>query len=160
MRVLVSVIHKNALGLFNSVWATIRQLDYLPERIHLFSREVGADAHTSLKRMLEILLEEHGVAVDEGTVQMHYVDGSLRDLFIDVRTILDTEAGEGNSISLDATPGRKDEMIVATLTGLSKDRFEHIFYTSLDTFENTDGPMMLIPISLYHPSDVLREVAE
>ena len=156
MKVLVSTVSKNILGLFNSIWCNIRENDYLPERVILFTRD-DSTLQPVLVGMLEVLLEEHGV--EDPDVSIVHVDGDLRNLHLAIKGVLSEIVSAGCEVALDATPGRKDEMITTVLTGWSETTFDRIFYTSLDTFENTMRPYILVPWSFYHPHDIIREVS-
>jgi len=51
---------RSTWGLFNSVWASIRMYDYLPDRVYILT--AGCDRDTAVKaaKMLGILLTENG----------------------------------------------------------------------------------------------------
>ncbi len=155
-KALISVISTNVYGLLNSMWCSARRFGFVPSRVHILSSEEGLETHAMLREMASIVLEEHGAEAPH--IESHRFDsGDLSGLASLVSSIIDDEVSRGNSFAIDATPGKKNEMIACLARSLGHPGCEHVFYSELSSYENTRKPFILIPCQFITPYDIKRE---
>jgi hypothetical protein len=151
MKVLITMMGPSIWGLFNSVWAGIRESNYLPDKVYLLAAE--SDDSDMGKSMLRILLQEHG---SPGDVKIRTIAGDdMKGVLQTVRDIATEE--EGNSLALNVTPGRKAVVLGAVFAGWAKETFDHIFYLYIDSLRNASRPYILIPVGVQHNHDIIEE---
>ncbi|HXZ23185.1 MAG TPA: hypothetical protein VEH08_00470, partial [Methanomassiliicoccales archaeon] len=80
-RVLVTMYGRSTWGLFNSVWAAIKDHDYLPDKVTILTSGCDLTQAQVAGKMVEILLREYG---SHAEVKQLVVDDE------EVRTISDT----------------------------------------------------------------------
>ncbi|MCU0861785.1 MAG: hypothetical protein MUE65_05650 [Methanomassiliicoccales archaeon] len=158
MRILVTMMGRSTWGLFNSVWASIRTYDFLPDRVHILT--AGCDRHSADKAagMLKVLLTESG---SKGEVLVRVVpEEDVGGIAEQVKAITSEERRGGHSIALDVTPGKKAAVLGSVLSGMSRNDFDRIFYLYIEDLRNADRPFMEIPLSVQRPHDILAEVRD
>ncbi|NLX47145.1 MAG: hypothetical protein GXY70_03100 [Euryarchaeota archaeon] len=154
-KVLLTMMGRSVWGLFNSVWASIRQFDYLPDKVYVMT--VGCEtarAHMA-REMLIVLLREHGSRAE---VQLVDVPGDdIKEIGRRVNEIIGSENERNNEVAVDVTPGTK-ATVLGTVIGAGKVRVDHIFYLYIESLQNAARPYMEIPLDIQHSHDLLKEV--
>ncbi|HUT27612.1 MAG TPA: hypothetical protein VMW85_06165 [Methanomassiliicoccales archaeon] len=154
-KVLLSMMGRSVWGLFNSVWASVRQFDFLPDHVYVLT--VGCDtAKAAIAReMLLILLREHG---SKAEVELVNVPGNdIREIGRVAGEIITREKELGNEVAVDVTPGTKGT-VLGTVLGAGKVKVDHIFYLYIESLQNASRPYLEIPLELQHSHDLLQEV--
>lgn len=155
MRVLVTMMGRSTWGLFNSIWASIRIYDFLPEKVHILTAGCDSVVADRAARMLNILLSEHGSRAE---VVVHVVSAEdVGEIARAVKHITMEEKRLGNEVALDVTPGRKATVLGAVLSGMARNDFDRIFYLYIESLRNADRPFLEIPLSIQHAHDILAE---
>lgn len=154
MKVLITLLGRSVWGLVNSAWASIREFDYIPDRVHIVAaRKQRMDAEIAGK-LLEVVLRNHGSPAE---IHVEIVEGGdVGAVASKVRELVTGAKMSGHSIAVDVTSGTKDLVLGSLMVELEK--VDHIFYLRLDSLRNADRPYMLIPVERQHALDVLREV--
>ena len=76
-----------------------------------------------------------------------------------VREIAEKEKELGNVLALDVTAGTKSLVIGSgPPSRWSRDLFDHVFYLHIESPRNADRPYIMIPLSVQHDHELLREV--
>jgi len=156
MRVLITMMGRSTWGLFNSIWASIRVWQYLPDRAYILTAECDRQQAEHASKMLHILLTEHG---SKGEIIIQAVSAEqIGDIARAVKDITSKEKGGGNLVALDVTPGKKATVLGSVLSGMARNDFDHIFYLYIESLKNADRPFLEIPMGVQHPHDILAEV--
>jgi len=154
-KVLLTMMGRSVWGLFNSVWASIRQFDYLPDRVYVMTAGCEAARGQMVREMLLALLREHG---SKGEVELVDIPGDdIREIGRRAGEILSREKGLGSEVAVDVTPGSK-ATVLGTVIGAGKVKIDHIFYLYIESMQNASRPYMEIPLDLQHSHDLLLEV--
>ena len=154
-KVLLTMMGRSVWGLFNSVWASIRQFDYLPDRIYVLTASCEPTRGEMAREMLALLLREHG---SPGEVELVEVPGDdIREIGRRAGEILGQERLGGNQVAVDVTPGTK-ATVLGTVLGSGKVKVDHIFYLYIESLQNAARPYLEIPLDLQHSHDLLQEV--
>lgn len=154
-KVLLTMMGRSIWGLFNSVWASIRQLDYLPDRVYVLTAGCEAARGDMAKEMLTVLLREHGSRAE--VVMMGVPGDDIREIGARAGEVLVKEKEAGNEVAVDVTPGTK-ATVLGVVIGAGKVKVDHIFYLYIESLQNASRPYMEIPLELQHSHDLLREV--
>jgi len=156
MRVLITMMGRSTWGLFNSVWASIRVWQYLPDKVYILTAGCDTEHATKAAKMLSILLSEHG---SKGEVVTDVVSAEeVGEIAKAVKEITSKERASGNQVALDVTPGKKATVLGAILSGMARNEFDRIFYLYIDSLKNANRPFLEIPMAVQHPHDILSEV--
>lgn len=154
-KVLLTMMGRSVWGLFNSVWASIRHFDYLPDRVYVLTAGCEASKASMAREMLLILLREHGAAPEVEIVNVPGDD--IKEIGKVAGEILLREKGEGNEVAVDVTPGTK-ATVLGTVLGSGKVKVDHIFYLYIESLQNASRPYLEIPLELQHSHDLLQEI--
>jgi len=155
MRVLITMMGPSIWGTFNSIWAMIRKFEYIADRVYVLTPEGDRSRAETATKMMRVLLEEHGSKPDIQYVEIRGDD--VKEVVSKVRKIAEEEKASGNSIALDVTPGRKAVVLGSVFAGWERKLFDHIFYLYLESLLNASRPHILIPMSIQHPHDIIKE---
>jgi hypothetical protein len=156
MQVLITMMGRSTWGLFNSVWASIRVWQYLPDKVYILTASCDKDQAERAAKMLSILLTEHG---SKGEIVINVVSAEqVGDIAKAVKEITSKEKVGGNQVALDVTPGKKATVLGSVLSGMAKNDFDRIFYLYIESLKNADRAFLEIPMALQHPHDILAEV--
>jgi hypothetical protein len=156
--VLITAISKNVLSIFNSVWSDIKTFGYIPDTIHILTAEKRADLHPMLEEMLIVLLDEY--KVKNPRIIFHYFqENDYKEIAGIMQSILEKEDERGNVIALEATPGKKADILPGIMLSMQNESCKHIFYSDLKTFDNIKkAPYYLIPSNLIQTFDLKQVV--
>lgn len=157
-RVLISVISKKVLSIFNSIWSDIDNFNYVPEKIHFLTAEKDYIPHMVLKEMLTILLEEY--KVKNPVIEFHdFEENNYVQVSETIQRLVQQEQEKNNTFALETTPGKKGDVIPGIMIALHHPSCEHVFYTDLKSFDNVEkSPYYLIPSHLFQTFDMKKEV--
>jgi len=155
MKVLITMMGRSTWGLFNAVWADIRERDYLPDRVHVLTAGCDREAAEQAAKMLRILLHEHG---SPAKVRLEVIDEeSMKQVSTSVRRIVEEERRQGHTVALDVTPGKK-EVVLGTLISGPRHSYDKVFYLHIETLKHADRPYVEIPLEAQHSHDILQEI--
>lgn len=160
MKILITLMGPSSWGLFNSLWGMIRSHNFVPGKVYILGREDDRVDFEIVSRMIAPLLREYGSNAD---IIFEAVEGdSVNDAYQRVAKILENEKGEKNEMALDVTPGRKAAVLGSMLAGweggdMRVFLFDHVFYLYIESLRNASRPYILIPISIQHSHDVVKE---
>jgi len=156
MQALITMMGRSTWGLFNSVWASIRVWQYLPDKVYILTASCDKGQAERAAKMLSILLTEHG---SKGEIVINVVSAEqVGDIAKAVKEITSKEKGAGNQVALDVTPGKKATVLGSVLSGMARNDFDRIFYLYIESLKNADRAFLEIPMALQHPHDILAEV--
>jgi hypothetical protein len=154
-KVLLTMMGRSVWGLFNSVWASIRQFDYLPDRVYVMTSRCERARGEMARDMLIELLREHG---SPAQVEMVEVPGDdIKGIGLKAGELLGREKSLGNVVAVDVTSGTK-ATVMGTVIGAGKVKVDHIFYLYIESLQNASRPYLEIPLDLQHSHDLLKEV--
>ncbi|MEM0448573.1 MAG: hypothetical protein QW520_01970 [Methanomassiliicoccales archaeon] len=156
MRTLITMMGRSIWGLFNSVWASVRAYDYLPDRVYILTAGCDKPSAEKAAAMIRILLQESD---SKGEVMLRIIpEEDVVAVADEVRAICTEERRSGNEVSLDVTPGTKVTVLGSVITGMARNEFQNIFYLYIEDLRNAARPYLEIPLMLQHPHEILREV--
>lgn len=160
MKILITLMGPSSWGLFNSLWGMIRSHNFVPDKVYILGREDDRGDFQDVSRMITPLLREYG---SNAEIIFETVEGdSADDAYQRVSKILENEKGKKNELALDVTPGRKAAVLGSMLAGwaggdMRTFLFDHVFYLYIESLRNASRPYILIPISIQHSHDVVKE---
>jgi len=154
-KVLITMTGRSVWGLFNSAWASIRQFDFLPDKVYVLTAGCGTDRGRMVREMLTVLLREHGSPAEIELLEVPEDD--IKEIGRLARETVERENTLGNEVAIDVTPGTK-ATVLGTIIGAGKGRVDHIFYLHIDSLRNASRPYLEIPLGLQRSHDVRREV--
>jgi len=141
-------------GLFNSVWAMSRNLDFVPDLVHILTAGCDKNAADKAAIMVRSLLSEINPGSEVKVQVISEEDAS--EIAETVKHIAAEEKGRGNQVALDVTPGKKTMVVGAMLA--SGNLVDHVYYLHIASLKNADRPFLEIPLSSQHCHDFLAEV--
>jgi hypothetical protein len=154
-KVLLTMMGRSVWGLFNSVWASLRQLDFLPDKVYVLTMGCDMARADMAREMLIVLLKEHGSKAEVELV--HVPVDEIKEIGRTVGDILTREKELGHEVAVDVTAGTK-ATVLGTILGRKKAEVDHIFYLYIESLQNASRPYMEIPLELQHSHDLLKEV--
>ncbi|HEY3420847.1 MAG TPA: hypothetical protein VGK23_09860 [Methanomassiliicoccales archaeon] len=156
MNVLITLLGRSGWGLFNSVWGMIRIHGYVPEKVYIITDGCQVPLAEQVRTMLVVLLAEYG---EHHQIEIVPLQGDMiREIATKVREIAEKEKKQGNTLALDVTPGTKSLVMGAVIPGMSRNLFDHMFYLYIETLRNASRPFIMIPLSVQHDHEFLKEV--
>ncbi|MCX6652942.1 MAG: hypothetical protein NT137_06285 [Methanomassiliicoccales archaeon] len=156
--VLITLYGRSTWGLFNSVWSSIKEHKFLPDRVHILTAGCEASSAHIASRMVQILLQEYG---SKAEVLEHTVDDEDVRLVAElVGRIAGEEKRLGNKVALDVTPGKKVLVLGSVFAGPPRQLFDHIFYLHIGSLKNANRAYVEIPRSLQHSHDIMLETTK
>jgi hypothetical protein len=155
MRVLITMMGRSVWGLVNSTWASARNFQYVPDKVHILSSRKNMLDAMIAEQMVKVVLKQFGTEADVSVERI--VGGDMKDISTKVKTLIAESKARGDQVAIDVTSGTKDLALGSTLL-LTREDADHIFYLLLDSLNNVDHPYMLIPMEIQHPHDILSEV--
>jgi hypothetical protein len=157
MKTYITTTSISEWAMLNALWSAIRDHQYVPKRIYMFITEGREDEAAKAKRYFTPLLKEYGVHPD--IIEKRISEEEVQPMIAEVGAIIKSERGQGNEIAIDITSGRKALVTGALMVGWKND-VDHIFYLYLKDLEHANNPYMMIPLSIQHPHDFVKEVRE
>lgn len=154
MNVLITMMGPSTWGMFNSIWADIKNHDYRPDRVYILTEKRDHRFHRA-RGMIEILLERYGARSE--VIPVVISNDNIRKVREEVRKIGLKEREKGNRVALDLTPGRKGVVLGTIFAGWDKKIFDKVFYLYIRSLRNADRPYVLIPFSVQHPHEIVGE---
>lgn len=152
LRVYITLSGQAEWALPNSLWASIKEQGYIPDKVYICSTKKNMKGATKNKDRVSILLQGYG---RKATVTM--VEIPENDFVVigeKIADILKKEKKAGNEVALDITSARK---AIASPALIVADKFkaDHIFYLYLEDVANANRPYMMIPLKIQHSNDFL-----
>lgn len=154
MKTYIALCGSRAWALLNSLWASIEEHGYLPERLIILvharlKHEAEACSHPA-----EELIRSYGVE-PEVSIQVvseaHFITRDAQK----VESIIAKEKAEGNEVALDITPARKALAMPAYSAAL-KHGADHVFYLFLRDLRYANRPYPMIPYFLHDWKDFVE----
>jgi hypothetical protein len=140
-------------ALINSLWASIREQDYTPDKVFICSTKKNLEGATRNKERIASLLEGHDKKADISIVEIPENDFVV--IGNKVADLIKGEKDAGNEVALDITSARKAIASPALIVA-DKYKADHIFYLYIENVTNADRPYLMIPLGIQHPTDFLR----
>nr|MDO8080268.1 hypothetical protein [Candidatus Freyarchaeota archaeon] len=150
MRVWITTIGESRFAVINPVWAACvyGKESFIPERVHLFKNRRVEHNVAPVKEWITRILKPYGIdAGKEDFFQVHDADEDDIDGFaVAFRGVVEAEAGVGNEVAIDITPGRKFMSAYAMLVG-KECKVRKIYYLHLYNISDyRDKAFILIPL--------------
>ena len=154
MNILITMLGRSVRGLVNSSWASMREFNYVPDRVHIIASSVDSKDSSKAAASLRIVLCAFGSPAE---ISIESVDGGvIGSVSATIRKLLEHYRENGDRIAIDVTSGTKDLVLGSIANDLSG--VDHIFYLRIDSLRNADRPFILIPVEKQRMIDVLAEV--
>ncbi len=154
MKVLITMMGPSTWGMFNSIWADIKNHSYTPDRVYILTEEEG-DSFQRAKGMIKVLLERYGSEAE--VIPVEISNDNIQRVRGEVRKIGLKEKEDGNQVALDLTPGRKGVVLGSVFAGWAEEIFDKVFYLYIRSLRNASRPYVLIPFSVQHPHEIIGE---
>lgn len=154
MNVLITILGRSVRGLVNSSWASIREFDYVPDRIHIITSMTNGEGTSKAAESLRVVLQSFGSQAEIFIEPV--MGGDIGSVSAKVRELLERYRESGDHIAIDVTSGTKDLVLGSIANDLGG--VDHIFYLRIDSLWNADRPYILIPVERQRMIDVLAEV--
>lgn len=155
MRTYILLCGRHNWALVNSLWASIEDHGFLPERLILLCHaRLKEDAEDCCGPAQE-LLRSYGVEPEVSVYVVPETDFITR-VAEKVANIIAEEKGKGNEVALDITPARK-ALAMPAYTSALKHGADHVFYLFLRDLRHANRPYPMIPYFLHDWKDFVRE---
>ncbi len=140
-------------ALINSLWASVREHDYIPDKVYICSTRKNIKGANRNSKRITALLE--GCDKDPTITVVEIPENDFVVTGRKVSEIIRKEKKENNKVALDITSARK---AIASPALIAADRFkaDHIFYLYIEDTANADRPYMMIPLRIQHSNDFLQ----
>jgi hypothetical protein len=142
LRAYISLLGRSVWGLLNAYNAVLRENQYLPDKIGIFTEEAFRKNVETIKEGMRILSEEYGC---EPTITSETVpDGDFMGAGTKILAHVRDLKALGHEVALDITSGRKALVAGAILSTAGID-LDHVFYLLIDTLRDAAKPYPMIP---------------
>jgi len=145
---------RSAWALLNTYQAVLRETAYAPSEVYIVMDAACRSRPSGIVEGIGIISERYGISPQISTVDVPC--GNYPTVGEAVLRLAERLSGDGYSIALDITPGRK-AAIVSACTALASAGItpQHIYYLSLLIEEGLPQPYLMIPLHL----QVLHDLA-
>lgn len=154
MNILITMLGRSVRGLVNSCWASIREFEYIPDRVHIITSSASNEDASEAAESLRVVLHAFGSKAEIFIEPV--MGGDVGSVSTIVRELLERYRESGDRIAIDVTSGTKDLVLGSIANDLRG--VDHIFYLRIDSLWNADRPYILIPVERQRMIDVLAEV--
>ncbi|MEM2943226.1 MAG: hypothetical protein QW083_00495 [Methanomassiliicoccales archaeon] len=155
MKVLIMMTGRSVWGGFNSVWAMIRNYNFIPQLIYILTTEEEQEQAAVLEKLLPNLVGAYGSQL-EIKIEVLRSD-EIRTVSNKVRSIATMHKQNGDVVALEVTPGRKIFVLGSVFAGWDRYVFDFIFYLYIDSLFKANRPYLLIPLSCQHLHEIISE---
>jgi hypothetical protein len=155
MKIYITMTGMSRWAEINSLWAAVRNHEYIPDKIYLFKTDQRSDDAAVITSCFRQLLAEYGkkeILIEEIPISETDFASSAKKMM----DVLEKERAGGNEIAIDITPGRRAVMSSALMAAWQHE-IEHVFYLYLDDFRRPDNPYPMIPFQFQHFVDLKKE---
>ena len=153
LRAYITLLGRSVWGQLNAYNAVLRENQYLPDMIGIFTEEAFRKNVGTIKEGMLILSEEYGC---DPTITTEIVpDGDFMGAGMKISVHVRDLKARGHVVALDITSGRKALVAGALLSTAGID-LDHVFYLLIDTLRDAAMPYPMIP---FHRQR-LRDFAE
>lgn len=139
-------------ALINSLWASVREQDYIPDKVYICSTKKNMEGALRNKQRILMLLKECDKEPTIITVEIPENDFVATGKKIS--DIIKKEKKSKNKVALDITSARK-AISSPALIAADRHKADHIFYLYIDDTTNANRPYMMIPLFIQHSNDFL-----
>ncbi|RXE56569.1 hypothetical protein ABH15_08495 [Methanoculleus taiwanensis] len=152
----ITPLGRSTWALVNTYYAVLRERGLRPERVYIIVERPYAKNAGTAKEAISIISEAFGSAPEIFLELVEEADfvGAGRT----VGSLVERLAGEGFSIALDITSGRKATIagaLAAVAAGGTEIR--HIYYLAMKSVEDIAKPYMMIPLRLQEIRDFTQD---
>ncbi|TET90095.1 MAG: hypothetical protein E3J35_07680 [Methanomassiliicoccales archaeon] len=136
----------------NSLWASIRDHGYIPDRVYICSSKKNVKGASKNKERVSALLEGYDRKVTVSIVEIP--ENNFVEIGNTIADIVKREKKARNEVALDITSARKAIASPALIVA-DKYKADHIFYLYIEDVTNANRPYMMIPMKIQHSNDFL-----
>lgn len=142
MRAYITLLGRSVWGLLNAYNAVLRENQYLPDMIWIFTEEAFRKNVEIIKEGMLILSKEYGCEpiITTETVPDGDFMGAGKKITAHVRDL----KARAHEVALDITSGRKALVSGALLSTAGID-LDHVYYLLIDTLRDAAMPYPMIP---------------
>jgi hypothetical protein len=142
LRAYITLLGRSVWALLNTYYAVLREQEYFPDKIRVLTE-------ASYEGRLDIALEGLGILSDAFGFSPEMVSETVGDSdFLGagrkISGLVRELKGEGYSVALDVTPGRKI-LVAGALVATAGIDLDHVFYLALDSLDDVAKPYAMIP---------------
>lgn len=153
MKAYITLAGQSEWALINSLWASIREQGYIPDKVHICSTKKNMKGAQRNKERILTLLEscdkKPSITIVEIPENDFIVTGKK------ISDIIKKEKKANNEVALDITSARK-AISSPALIAADRHRADHIFYLYIDDATNANRPYLMIPFIIQHSNDFLH----
>ena len=142
MRAYITLFGRSVWGLINAYNAVLRETQYLPDTIWIFTEEAFRKNVETIKDGMLILSEEYGC--DPPIKTETIPDGDFMGAGKKISSLVRDLKARGHDVTLDITSGRKALVAGALLSTAGID-LDHVYYLLIDTLRDAAKPYPMIP---------------
>lgn len=153
LKVYITLAGAAEWALINSLWASVREQNYVPDKVYICSTRNNMKGAQRNKERVKALLE--GCAKAPAIVMVEIPENDFIVTGKKISDIIKKEKKANNQVALDITSARK---AISSPALIAADRFraDHIFYLYIEDITNADRPYLMIPLNIQHPNDFLQ----
>jgi hypothetical protein len=140
-------------ALINSLWASVREQDYVPDRVYICSTKKNMKGAQRNSERILTLMESYGKKPSITIIEIP--ENDFVETGKKISDIFKKEKKAKNKIALDITSARK-AIASPALIAADNQRVDHIFYLYIENTANASRPHLMIPLSIQHLNDFLQ----
>ncbi|MBA3046549.1 MAG: hypothetical protein KKH41_01595 [Candidatus Thermoplasmatota archaeon] len=139
----ITILGRSSWAMVNSYYAVLRQENFLPDVIHIFTEKKYESYAPKIREAFGILNSEFGIkpSIDVHTVEDVDFIAAGKQMSETIQNL----KRAGMEVALDITPGRKALIIGALIPAMKQD-LEHIYYLEITDMSDAARPYMEIPL--------------
>jgi hypothetical protein len=153
----LTTLGRSTWALVNTYYAVLREIEYLPDRVYIFTEHTYGSNLPQAKEAIEILSEEFGInpKIETKIVSDWDFLAAGKEVFNLVKTL----KTQGSKVAIDITPGRKALVVASLITGI-KIKIDHVFYLAIKYTDDAAKPYMMIPLQIQQIRDFMVDAKE
>ena len=153
LKVYITLSGQSEWALINSLWASVREQDYIPDKVYICSTTKNMKGAQRNEQRILTLLE--GRDKKPSIIIVEIPENDFIATGKKISDIIKKEKKEKNRVALDITSARK-AISSPALIAADRHRADHIFYLYIEDATNADRPYLMIPLIIQHSNDFLQ----
>jgi hypothetical protein len=144
-------------ALINSLWASVRQQNFIPDKVYICSTKKNLKGAQRNKQRVLTLLQ--GCDKEPIIVMVEIPENDFVATGQKISDIIKKEKKAKNKVALDITSARK-AISSPALIAADRHKADHIFYLYIEDATNAGRPYLMIPLIIQHSNDFLTGARE
>jgi hypothetical protein len=149
-KVYITILGRSSWALLNSYYAVLRETNFHPTEILIFSEDLFQERVGAVKEGLTILSEAYVLSPRISEIILKEAD--FLEACTRIPEVIREKNRQGSSVALDITSGRK-ALIAGALVTVPREALEHVFYLAITSTKDAAKPYLMIPLQIQDLKD-------